>query len=495
MMRMVTDGPSAASGHRGDFIPNFPAVTMKRFNDRGGSPMFLGVLVFASFAPVYECHAQARLDNTPQLSGSASIPSSGSVGPSSSSMQIAAQELASLVQLHDDRLAQSGSPEALNLVNAKGSVASTLASDPVAAAPKRGSAPIDASGSTISSPTRVSNLLGPPDQTVPSQLGVSGEDEAMDEFDTAFGRRQAYTDLRSLRDRLEDMRRPVVNADFARSTQSDNLNITQLEASGDLFFSVGRDRARFGYQNIDYSPRSGGGVEQNSLGGNGTYRINDWSAVTGDFWVNAIKAHNGPTEVVPTYDIFVTLWPNDLVRIDLDAKREIFDNVTSLVEGITADAFGASIDYSPSDDLRMSLRTDYSSYSDNNEREEAEFEAVFRVLSAPAVQLGFRAAGFEFSKLLNDGYYNPKSYESAEGMIRVQASITNKLNVELAASGGAEHADPGGIKPLVRASLQASYKLTKDWTLDGGLSYFSSRDTNSSGFARSTAKLGLHRKF
>ena len=324
---------------------------------------------------------------------------------------------------------------------------------------------------------------------------MAGPDQAMDEFDAAFGRKQSYTDLRGLRDRIETLQRPLVNVDASRSTQSDNLDISTLEVSQDVFFHTGRDRLRFAYQYDDYVPRVGDGVSQNAFGGNGTYRVNDWAAVTGDFWVNVLDTGNLPRQVEPTYDTFVTLWPNDVIRVDLDANRKIFDNVRSLQLGITADTFGASVDYSPSDDLRLSLRASGSSYSHGNDRQSAELEGVWRVRSAPMIQIGFRASGFQFSKRLNDGYFNPDAYESGEAMLRIQAPLSDKLTLEVAGSGGVEHADPGGIKPLIRASLQLSCKVTKDWTLDGGAAYFSSRDTNSSGFARTTISLGLHRRF
>ena len=338
-------------------------------------------------------------------------------------------------------------------------------------------------------------LVEPPGGLLQAQVGVAGPNRAMDEFDLAFGRKQSYTDLRSLRDRIEISQRPLLNVDASRSTQSDNLDILTAEISQDIFFNTGRDRLRFGYQSDAYTPKVGDDVSQNAFGGNGTYRINDWAAVTGDFWVNVLDSGNLPRQVEPTYDLFVTLWPNDVIRVDLDTNRKIFDNIRSLQLGITADTFGASIDYSPSSDFRLSFRASDSFYTHGNDRQSAELEGVWRVRSNPVVQLGFRASGFQFSKRLNDGYFNPDAYESGEAMLRIQAPLNDKVDIELAGAGGIENSNPGGFKPLIRASLQLSYKVNKDWTLDGGAAYFSSRDTNSSGFARTTVSVGLHRRF
>lgn len=371
--------------------------------------------------------------------------------------------------------------------------AQTHAGDSIGPAASRSGPRGDGLGAELPSlQTLVSDPIDPSRST---QLGVGGRDQGQDEFDASFGRQQVYTDLRGLIDRLNDMQRPVVNVDVARSTQSDNLAIREVELSQDVFFAVGRTRFRYGYQNIDYSEKYGDSVEQNSLGGNGTHRINDWAAITGDFWANAIKPDNRPTAIIPTYDLYLTLWPSDSIRIDVDANRRIFDNTTSLERGIVADSFGGSVDYTPSDDLRATIRANYGHYSDNNDRFFIESEAVLRVRSLPQVQIGVRTSAFKFSRRFDDGYFNPDSYESGEGMIRVQAPVTNKLTAEFAGAAGVEHANPGGFKPLVRASFQLSYAVTKDWTLDGGVAYFSSRDTNSSGFARTTLDVGLHRKF
>jgi hypothetical protein len=231
------------------------------------------------------------------------------------------------------------------------------------------------------------------------------------------------------------------------------------------------------------------------VGADGNYRINDWSQVTGDFWVNMIQSRGMSENTIPTYDFYLTVWPSDFVRMDLDTKRETFDNTTSLRSGITATSINGSIDYLPIDDLRLSLRGGNGFYSDDNERQSGEAQAMLRVGTEPQIEVGVLATGFNYSKLLNNGYFNPKSYWSAEGMFRLQSALSDTLDAEVVASAGVEHATPGGSKPLVKGSLQLTYKVTKDWLLDGGIAYFSSRESDTSGFARTSVSLGLHYKF
>jgi hypothetical protein len=335
---------------------------------------------------------------------------------------------------------------------------------------------------------------GEPPMQAPVAIGRPGG--VTNELDLALGQRQIYSDLRSLQDRIILQQQPVANAVGRYSTQSDGVEIAREEISQDFFFSEGASRLRPGVQLVKYIPSSGNNsVFEFSGGADGSYRINDFSAITGDFWLNNIEPKHMADNLVPTYDMYLTLWPNDLLRLDIDNKRETFDNITSLQMGITSESIGGSIDYTPIDDLRVTVRAGGSFYSDTNDRESGEAEAVWRVMSLPILEVGIRASAFSFSKQLNNGYFNPDTYISGEAMFRLRTDLTDQLNVELAGSGGVEHANPGGDKPLVKASLQFAYRLVKNWSLDGGLDYFSSQESTSSGFARTSYTLGLHYRF
>ena len=147
------------------------------------------------------------------------------------------------------------------------------------------------------------------------------------------------------------------------------------------------------------------------------------------------------------------------------------------------------------DGLRLTARGAYGSYSDGNRRRSEELEGVWRITSRPIIEVGLRGTNFHFSHLLDDGYFNPRNYYSGEGMFRLKTDLTQKLTVELAGSAGLESANPGGTKPLLKGSLQIAYKLPGGWSLDAELSHFSSRQSTSSGFSRTSALLGLHYRF
>lgn len=318
---------------------------------------------------------------------------------------------------------------------------------------------------------------------------------SMDELDLVLGQRQIFTDLRTLQDRILDAQRPTANAVIRHSVQSDHLDIDQAELSQDLFFSQGRSQLRLAVQAIDYDPRVGDSVTQHAIGLTGNQRINDIAAVTGEFWLNQLRSE-GSHDTKGTYDAFLTLRPNDSLRLDFDTSRRLFDNITSLRLGLTVTSYGGSIDFTPTDGLRLTARGTFGSYSDGNRRRNEEVEGVWRIRSQPVViEIGALVTNFHFQYLFSNGYFNPRNYVSGAGMFRVQSSLTSRLTAELAGSAGIEHADPGGSKPLLKGSIELAYKIFKRWSIDADLAHFSSRQSTSSGFSRTTATLGLHYRF
>ncbi len=328
-------------------------------------------------------------------------------------------------------------------------------------------------------------------------LFVDGPGQARtsaDELDLVIGRRQVFSDLRTLETRLNDMQQPTANIVDRRSTQSDHLDINQLEVSQDLFFSHGRDNLRLGVQKIDYNARSAPNAHQYVAGFTANVAVSDATSVSGELWVNRVDyQHHRYT--LATYDVFVTLKPTDVIRIDLDTSRRTFDNIRSLQLGLTARSYGGSIDFVPTDQLRLTARTFGASYSDHNRRRSEEVEAVWRIENRPIIEIGARGTNFHFTRVLNNGYFNPKNYYSGEAMFRVQTEVSPGFTLEAAGSGGAEDSKPGGVRPLVKGSLQAVYKLTNGWSIEGEASHFTSRDSSSSGFARTSLTLGLHYRF
>ncbi len=319
-------------------------------------------------------------------------------------------------------------------------------------------------------------------------------DPLPDNIDMTHGEGGIFSDLNNLSDQISDLRRPTANAVVRYSTQSDHLDIRQEDASQDLFFNHGVDRFGLGVQAINYNPAVGPSINQYAGGLTGHSKLNNFLEITGEAWINSINWSNlGYYRA--TYDAYLTIRPSDSLRIDLDSNRRLFDNITSLQMRITAQSWGGSVDFTPNGGIRLTARAAGSSFSDGNWRRTEELEGVWRVDSSPLIEIGFRGTNFHFDKLLNNGYFNPRNYTSGEGVLHVSAPLTKLLSADFTGSVGVEDANPGGDKPLEKAALRLSYKLSRHWSLDTEASYFSSRSSNSSGFARTSVFLGLHYRF
>ena len=357
----------------------------------------------------------------------------------------------------------------------------------------------DATNKRVSFAPGVSSSPGPdadPNQLLALFRDGSGQTVAsLDEIDAVMRQDQVFSDIRTLQDRITDSQRPVANLVGRHSNQSDHLDITQTEASLDVYLDQGRLQARLGFQDVEYRAPNVQGISEYSPGFTANARINDVSSIAGEFWLNRID-YGRAQATVPTYDVFLTVRPTDFIRIDIDTNRRTFDNILSLALGITAQTFGGSIDVMPVDGVKVTLRGSGASYSDHNNRRSEEVEGIWRLRTNPIIfELGLRGTNFHYTRLLADGYFNPDNYYSGELLFRVQSTFSKKLVVEVAGSGGVENADPGGTKPLIKGSLQAVYKLSNGWSVEGEAAHFSSRESSSSGFSRTSFTAGLHYRF
>jgi hypothetical protein len=336
------------------------------------------------------------------------------------------------------------------------------------------------------------NEPGP--EEVARLLHLKSADPIIEDVDAAPGEGRIFADLRGLRDQIFSQQRPTASAAVRYSTQSDDLDIRQEEVSQDFYFQHGRSRLGLGLQAINYNPSLLSNINQYAAGINGHHRFNDFSEITGEFRLNRIEGRS-LGYYTATFDTYVTLKPSDSFRIDLDVNRRIFDNIISLRRNISATSYGGSVDYTPNNGIRLTARFAGSTFSDGNWRRTEELEGLLRITSSPTLELGLRATNFHFTKLFNNGYFNPRDYYSGEALLRLRAPLNKRLSVDLTGSAGVEDARPGGSKPLIKAACGLSYKVTDRWSLNAEASYFSSRSSSSSGFARTSGFLGIKYHF
>lgn len=302
----------------------------------------------------------------------------------------------------------------------------------------------------------------------------------------------------ALLDDLEFRQRPEAGFEWRESHQSNDLRITSTRLASRFHLGDGRTfvgpRYELGVYDPDDSPAKE--ILLNRPGIHARHRFDDSFAWQGSFFVDVIDTRGASGDHVrPTYDTYLSFWPNDLLRFDVGSSRSTFDNEESLREGLTATYANLSMDVLPDELTRVTTRFNWGAYSDGNERTWWQLEGERRVWHHPRVTTGYRYTGFDFAKLEQGGYYNPNRYHSNELLLRASDRIGEKLRWYLGGSVGWEIQTPGGDKPIWSAGASLAYPIVRRLEVELAYDFFSSRTAGTSGFERGTGRVGLRQTF
>jgi hypothetical protein len=149
------------------------------------------------------------------------------------------------------------------------------------------------------------------------------------------------------------------------------------------------------------------------------------------------------------------------------------------------------MDVLPDEKTRFTTRFNWGSYTDGNARNWGQVEAERRVWTHPNLLIGVRYTAFGFSKRLDNGYFNPDSYQAGVLTLRIDGHDGDRFRYDFDGSYGREHASPGGSKPFRSASVRLTYKLADRMQIEGRYQFFSSSQASSGGFARRTTGISL----
>jgi hypothetical protein len=278
-----------------------------------------------------------------------------------------------------------------------------------------------------------------------------------------------------------------------RTTQTDHLDTETASVSHDFKFNNGADSIGPLMQYSRFDQKSVGSADLFRPGIDGNFKLNNQYAIAGTASVDEIMAAGATDHLVPTYNVYGTYTPNDSFRLDLGSNRNTFDNMTSLRRAIAATYFGGDVSYLPNNTWRLTARGNEGLYNDGNERQLLQLETEKQVLSVPFISIGARVTGIHFHQTLNNGYFDPLRYGSAEGLIRMRTALTKALTLELGASGGYEGTSPGnGARATYDPSAKLSYAVSKNLSLDGTAEYYKSRLASDSGFSQLILGLALN---
>ncbi|NJO86817.1 MAG: hypothetical protein HC821_01820 [Lewinella sp.] len=199
--------------------------------------------------------------------------------------------------------------------------------------------------------------------------------------------------------------------------------------------------------------------------------------------------------IIPTFESYITYFPNDIFRFDLGASRTTWDSEITLLDGMAVTKLDASMDINPNDLTKLSARVSWAVHTDGNECRWWQFQANQRLFNQPRLLVGYRYTYFSYLTPWQEGYYNPDRYNSHQILFQGSDNITPRWywNIRLAA--GYETELPSKSRFTVDGGLGLEYKLNSSLEVEMDYNYFTSRTVLPGGFARGVGRLTLSYRF
>jgi hypothetical protein len=283
---------------------------------------------------------------------------------------------------------------------------------------------------------------------------------------------------------------PRTRLELQHSTQSDNLDITGSRFKQEFSFLEGLGTGELRIEHVDFRLQDGtDGAIVDRIFFRGRYRLGDGFEVNAEAAPERVKPRGSPVDEHLVYSAWLTWWPGDAMRFDLSTSQAGFDNLKSLRLGLLARLYALSTDVTPDERQRYKARVEYADYSDGNQRRAAQVEGEYRVRTHPEIWLGARYYTFRFSQQLDNGYFNPRTFEAAHATAKLDwrpGGDTGRWNLAAYAALGREHAVPDGSQPAYDLSLVSGWRIDARTRVEARAQRFSSRTTGLSGFARNS---------
>ena len=196
------------------------------------------------------------------------------------------------------------------------------------------------------------------------------------------------------------------------------------------------------------------------------------------------------------YSVWLTWWRDDVLRFDLSTNRASFDNLKSLRLGLLARQYALSTDVTPDERQRYKARIESSDYSDGNQRRAAQIEGEYRLRTHPEVWVGAKHYRFQFSQQLDNGYFNPRTFNATHVTARLVLAAGRRrqpLGPCCARRAGPGKRRARRVQAGLRPQPGIGLAVRPQDTAGSSGPTFSSRTTGLSGFARNSIGVFLEK--
>jgi len=297
---------------------------------------------------------------------------------------------------------------------------------------------------------------------------------------------------------LQLQQRPEAQINFLNYTQSDNLRI--MKGAFDTKIPIKNARgfvgARYSYSHFEPDQSSIEKIIVTSPAVYAGYRASDALDLNARISVDFINLNGIEREhVIPTFESYVTYFPNDFLRFDVSASRITWDSEQTLRDGMAATKLGISVDVSPNELTKLSARSSWSSHTDGNECSWWQLQANQRIFNQPRIFIGYRYTYFSYLTPWQEGYYNPDRYNTHQVLLQGSDNITSRWYWNARLTAGYETEIPDKSRFTLDGGFGLEYKLSPKFEIELTYNYFTSRTVLPGGFARGVAHLVLSRRF
>ncbi len=299
--------------------------------------------------------------------------------------------------------------------------------------------------------------------------------------------------------------RPLTEIDAFASVQSNRLSIRTGVLRHSHFFNDGLTQFGLTFQSYQFLPERSPKEEIliQSPGLLFAHRFNDALRIDGTVALNVLHGSDfrGESFVVPTFDIWGTIQPNDAIAIYPGVRRTLLDNVQSLRQRITATYVSLSSDIRVTPESIVSLRGDLGSYTDGNNRMWGQAAFQQQVSRSPNIFAGVEGTAFAYEKILFNGYWNPLNARIGMATFKIWDGVLDRrlyYDLETAAGVEVQRLERGReeTKPIWRAGGAVTYLFGDGWEIRGRLVHFGPfGDPAHGGFARTLFGVTLRRRW
>lgn len=326
------------------------------------------------------------------------------------------------------------------------------------------------------------------------ELWMGRSDEASATAESILKEQPDNAQAASLLAQTRERNVPFIESSYESARQSDNLLIDDARVAAGATPDQGRTRIATSFESLAYHAT---GEDADIIVQRPEISIerwlSDWVSVNSQVSWNGIRSPQDPTvsRTIGTYDLTVSASADDTLGFTVETRKEVFDNLLSLAQGISVNYNSFEAVLTPDDRMRGVLRLSRGIYSDGNRENLMEVAFDRRIFGTPSLTIGAAATQADFSEELGNGYFNPRAYRAIEATALTAGALSQRLNYDVSASLGTESMEPGGNATAYALNASLGYRIARAWSMRLYYDAYNTYQQSSNGFARHSAGVAL----